>query len=327
VVSDSSLNYAEAMSIDQRLLLTIKLDGPLVDQHRLPLSEFARVTKQFRAALQDVATVLSGHGPSGQSGRVRKFIEQASDLYVVASPRPGSFVLELEVPSQLSEQEDLSLEMGPSLAERSVQSLVSGLGMLSDETEALPSGFDRGVLRAITPFRTSIAKGITDITFTTLHGSNGACEVRLDAERIDIAERLIKKPVRAQASAEGTLQMVDFKALECRIDRPPRPGVTCVFDEKDRDTVQNAIRQFVHVEGQGQFEPDQIEPSKIWVSSIKILYEELPFDPQVFWKKPQIEKLAADPSVLPFRLPSHLDDPWRDDDEAALLIAAIEDED
>lgn len=315
------------MPVDSQLRLTIKLDGPLVDKHRLPLSEFARVTKQLRAALQDVATVLSGHGPSGQSGRTRRFIEQASDLYVVASPRPGSFVLELEVPQQFPEREGLPLDAGPSLAERSVQSLVTGLSVLSDETETLPDGFDRGVLKAITPFRQSITKGITEITFASSNGTKDRSEVKLNADRIDIAERLIKKPVIAQASAEGTLQMVDFKALECRIDRPSRPGVVCFFDEKDRDTVQTAIRQVVHVNGQGQFEPNQTEPSKIWVSSIEVLYEELPFDPQLFWRKTGIDAATIDSKVVPFKLPSNLDDPWRDDDEAALLIAAIENDD
>jgi hypothetical protein len=311
------------MPNQNHMRVTIKLDGPLVDQHRLPLSEFMRVTRQFQRALQDVAIVLSGHGPSGHGGRSKKFIEEATDLNVVAAPRAGSFILELEVPPpRTTAQEGLPIELDAQLGEHAVESLISGLAALTEEAVSLPTGFDPGVLKAIVPFRTSMKKGVTDIAFTSRGGHHEA-EAHLNAERVDLVSRLIKRPIRAHAVAEGTLQMVDFKSLQCRIDRPPRPGVLCFFEERDRDAVQRAVRQFVRVEGDGEFEGGQTEPSKLDVASIAVLYEALPFDPQAFWQTTRAAELA-DSTAPGFNLPGDVaDDPWRDDEEAAQLIAAI----
>jgi hypothetical protein len=304
--------------------LTINLDGPLVETHRLPLSELARVARQFHVALQDVATVLSGFGPSGHGGRAKKFIEEATDLRVIAPPRAGSFVLELEVPPHRdATQEGLPMELGSDLGERAVDALVLGIASLRDDAEALPEGFDPGVLKAIVPFRTSMKKGLTNITFAS-KGPHTSATAHLDAERVDIAARLIKRPVVAHATVEGMLEMVDFRSLQCRVDRPSRPGVLCTFEERDRDVVRSAVRQFVRVEGQGHFEAGQTEPSKIDVASIAILYEALPFDPQAFWRTRDLETLVT-AQARPFEMSrGAADDPWRDDDEAARLIAAIE---
>jgi hypothetical protein len=206
------------------------------------------------------------------------------------------------------------------LGERSVETLVSGLRELTDATETLPAGFDPGVLKALLPFRTSIKRGIVDIAFA-ITGQDAPNESHLNAEKVDVAARLIERPIRAHGSASGTLEMVDFKSLQCRIDRPPLPSVLCTFDEKERDTVQAAVRQFVHVEGEAEFDPGSTEPSRIWVASIDVLYEALPFDPQSFWQVSRNADLVAHA-----RAPiagEEEDDGWRDDEEAARLIDAI----
>jgi hypothetical protein len=308
------------------LRISVKLEGPLVENHRLPLSEFTRITRQLRVSLRDVAMVLTEYGPSGRSGSVPKFIEEATDLRVVGSPRKGSFEIEFEVPTaaaQKSAQEALEFDV-PALAERTVEAFVEGLEVLHDELEELPPGFDRGVLQAVTPFRTSMRRGVRTISLSTTNGKKkGGTQTQLDADKVKVIERLIKKPIRAHAAATGLLQMVDFSRLEFRIDRPGLPSIKCFFDERDRDRVQGAVRQVVHVSGEGEFAPEEREPSKISVASFDVLYEELPFDPAAFWK--EREDITAAPSVPTFRLPRGLDDdPWRNDEEAAELIAAIE---
>jgi hypothetical protein len=119
--------------------------------------------------------------------------------------------------------------------------------------------------------------------------------------------------------------MVDDATLECRVERPPSVSVTCFFDEKDRDVVWKAGkgRKFVRAVGEGEFHPGEKEPRKVWASSIEVLYEALPFDPAVFWQTRSIEDLAtaARPATSSLADPS---DPWRNDDEADALIAAIE---
>jgi len=306
------------------LRLTLTLDGPLVRDHRLPLSELLRIGTQLRNSLRDVAIVLSHHGPSGTAGRSKKVIEESVDLRVVAGPRVGSFALDLEVPPESPPaQEQLAADLGPTLTERAVVALLTGLETLSDDSEQLPSGFDRGVLRAIVPFGPALRKGLTEIALST--PANGQTQTaKITAAKVDVAERLIKKPIKGEAAAQGVLQMVDFGSLEFRIDRPPLPSVVVYFDEKHRDTVHAAVRQFVRIAGEGQFEPDANEPAKIWASSIEVLYETLELDVNAFWREADLETLARDQGVAVYSVPSEIEsDPWRDDDEAAALIQTI----
>lgn len=312
------------MAETKPLTLSLKLDGPLVEEHRLPLSELLRVGKQLRDSLRDVAVVLTHHGPSGTAGRAKKAIENSIDLRVVAGPRQGSFVLELETPTEVAQDQDpLPTDLGPALAERTVVTFLDGLEALDEESDHLPAGFDRGVLRAVVLFRTALKKGVTEIALRSSH--NGSTNTaKITSERLDVADRLIKKPIKAEAVAEGVLQMVDFGSLECRIDRPDLPGISVYFDEKERDRVHEAVRQYVRVTGEGQFEPDRNEPTKIWASSIEVVRESLQLDVRAFWRDADIAQLADEQSAVTYALPASLDtDPWRNDDEAAALIKAI----
>jgi hypothetical protein len=153
---------------DAPVRLTLKLEGPLVEEHRLPLSELQRIARHLRGTLRGIAMVLTDYGPSGHGGRVKKFIEESVDLRVVGSPRKGSFTLEMELPPDAPpEQAALLQSVGPRLGERSVLAFINGLEALSDETEKLPVGYDRGVLQAIEGFRQTLRRGVSDIVLST----------------------------------------------------------------------------------------------------------------------------------------------------------------
>jgi hypothetical protein len=309
------------------LRLRVKLEGPLVEQHRLPLSELQRLARQLRGALRSIAVVLTDYGPSGQGGRVKRFIEDSVDLRVVGSPRAGSFELELELPPDAPpEQAELLDGVGPRLGERSVRAFVSGVEALSDDTARLPDGFDHGVLRVVEGFQQTLGRGVDDILFATSDQVEHP-PVRLDRSRVEVAKRLIKRPHRAHAVVEGSLRMVDDDTLECRVETPGAASVTCYFEENDRDVVWDAGhgRKWVRVSGEGEFFPGESRPRRLRATSIMVTHEALPFDPNVFWADKPLEALAEEQRVEPFQ-PSPLDDPWRDDAEARALIAAIHEE-
>jgi hypothetical protein len=314
------------MSGSDPVVLTVKLDGPLVSEHRLPLSELLRVGKQLRDSLRDVAVVLAHQGPSGTAGRAKKSIEAAVDLRVVGGAKRGSFVLELETPPESpGEQAELPVEMGPRLSRQAIVALIDGLDELHDGIEHLPIGFDRGVLRAIVPFRTTLSKGLTAINLS-VEGPDTRKTTAITSERVDLVKRLIDSPFKAQATVEGVLQMVDFGSLECRVDRPPLPSVSVYFSEHERDKVHEAVRQVVRVSGEGEFEPGSDQPSKVWAAEIQVLYEALELDVDAFWEEKGIDQLAAEQHASRYQLPKDVDeDSWRDDDDAAALIATIRD--
>lgn len=309
----------------QPLRLTLKLDGPLVAEHRLPLSELLRVGKHLRDSLRDVAVVLTHHGPSGTAGRSKREIEQAADLRVIGAPRAGSFALDLEAPPiDVQAQAGLPGDMGPTLSEQAIVAFVDGLEALSDEDEDLPIGFDRGVLRAVVPFNTALKKGLTEISLMTSKNGKPRHAATITPAKVQVVQRLIRQPVTADALVEGVLQMVDFGSLACRIDRPPLPSVSVSFEEKHRDLVHQAVRQVVRVAGEGRFEPNSNEPSSIRASSIEIIFESLELDVNAFWEQKSLSMLAKEQGTPRFSIPSGFEsDPWRDDDAAAQLIEAI----
>lgn len=309
----------------QPLQLNLRLVGPLVEDHRLPLSELQRVATIVRGTLRSVALVLTDEGTGLQSGRVKRYIETSVDLEIVGAPRAGSFCLDLEVPETPErEQAGLDVDAGSHLGERAVTALVSGLNALNDETVQLPEGFDRGVLQAVERFRNTLSRGVESIELRT--SSNGSPEgfATIDADRVALVRTLVSRPVRAHATAEGTLRMVDDASLECRLERTPRPSVSCFFDERDRDVVWEAAknRKHVRVLGDGEFMPGEDWPRRLWVTSITTVSEALPFDPEVFWGRRSIDELADEQDVSVFQ-PRRPDDAWRDDDEAAALIEAL----
>jgi hypothetical protein len=296
------------------LRLTLKLEGSLVEEHRLPLSELQRIARHLRGTLRSIAVVLSDYGPSGQGGRVKKFIEESVDLRVVGSPREGSFALELELPPDAPpEQAELVKSVGPRLGERSVRAFIQGLEALSDDTERLPEGYDRGVLQAIEGFGQTLRRGVSDIVLAT-SDDPARPAVRLDRSRLDVTKRLVKRPHRSHAVVEGSLRMVDDDTLECRVETPGAASVTCDFEEKDRDIAWEAGhgRKYVRVYGEGEFFPGEPRPRRLWAASIVVTHEALPLDSGLFWADKSLGELANEQSVERFH-PASLDDPWRDE--------------
>lgn len=234
-------------------------------------------------------------------------------------------MLELEAPEAAQPpQVELMEDWGPGLADRAIEALITGLDDLDEGSAQLPDGFDRGVLRAVTGFAQTFTKGVDEIILTATREADYEHVAHLSRDRIAVARRLIRRPVRAQTSLEGTLRMVDDRTLECRVERPPATSVVCFFEEKDRDVVWEAgtARKFVRIIGEGEFVPGDPDPRRILASSIRVLYEELPFDADRFWRNVDIATLANEQRGS---RPDHVAkaEDWFDDDEADALISAI----
>jgi hypothetical protein len=88
--------------------------------------------------------------------------------------------------------------------------------------------------------------------------------------------------------------------------------------------VHEAVRQYVRVIGEGEFEAGQADPAKVDATSIEVLYESVPLDPKAFMTTHTVASLVQGRDIKVFRAQIDTDDPWRNDDEADALIAAIE---
>ena len=274
--------------------LTLRLAGRAVDQGRLPLSELVRVSSRLQTALKHVATVIATSRPSGGFGRLPKAIEEVTDLRIIAPPRPGSFVLELQLPDPPPELPEVlpGMEVERTLGERALGALVAGLQQVSDETQRLPEGFDYGVLRTVSQVDTAFKRGVDSVELSLNGAAPQPLLARLDRSRVQAAKKLVRRPLVGQLTVEGLLRMVDLDTLEFRVDRPGFPGVSCFFPEKLRDGVVSALDQPVRVTGEAEFLPND-QPKRLDVRDFAPLHEVMGVDAQLFWEHMTLDDLLA----------------------------------
>ena len=304
--------------------LRIRLEGGPADEGRLPLSELLRVGRQVHGLVRDVATVLLAR-PVGRPGRVQGFIERATALDVIASPSPGSFVLDLELqpePPRLDDELE-GLELEPDLGRRALDHLVSGLAALDEKTTTLPPGFDRVVLKEVEKLRPTLRTGITAVTLE--RPEHEPSRARIDAERLAAASRLIREPVTGPAVAEGKLEMVDRAKLACRIGRFDRPSIACSFPDRMREQVGAALGKHVRIAGEGRFSPESNEPDRVEVESVQVIaiQERLDIEVDAFARQQSVPELAEQQTIHSadrFLTGGRLD--WMDDEEAAEFLSA-----
>lgn len=73
----------------------VRLHGPAVQEHSVPVRKTMRVLGALQDALSAVAAALRNE-PAGLRGRLPDFARMATELRLVAEPVPGSVVLKLE---------------------------------------------------------------------------------------------------------------------------------------------------------------------------------------------------------------------------------------
>ncbi len=319
--ADIELIYAAPVS-DARHHVTLALDGGPAAEHRVAVTDLLTVAGGVQTALRNVAAVLVQQ-PSGQGGRKLKSIEATTELQVVAQPRQSSFALDLELaPTQPFLGGE---QLFPGIGDAALEALIDGLKALSEDRDTLPPGFDRGVLRNVAAIGKVFRKGYTHVDLG-LNGGAPPRSARLDGERVDVVKKLIAKPLRAQASIEGVLQMVDLGArpLECRVDRPYLSSVVCLIPNEWEPEVRAAHGRRVRVEGEGEFEPQSNEPKRIEVARLVLLPDVPGIDRQEFRRAQNWQELALERKAQPIRNPATLAaDVFEDDDELDAFLTTL----
>jgi hypothetical protein len=259
------------------------------------VTDLLTVAGQLQIALRNVAAVLA-QMPSGRGGRKVQEIEAATQLDFVASPRRGSFEVELElaqVPPTLDSDEF------PLVGDLALEALVDGLRSFMDG-EPLPRGFDRGVLKNVAAIGRVFTKGYTEVELQ-LNGAAAPRSARLDGERVRVARKLIRGPLRGQATVEGVLQMVDLAGdpLKCRVDRPYLASVVCHMPKEWKTQVLEAHGRRVRIEGVGEFPPQAKEPKLIEATRLVLLPEVPGIDREEFRRTHTWRGLAAARGAAP----------------------------
>lgn len=248
---------------EQRSHLRLRLEGGPADRHRVSLNDLTLIASGVQTAVRNVGAVLVGQATGG-GGRKLGWIEQATELVLVAPPTAGSVSLDLELASDAP-----TLDVGPSdLGSDALAALVSGLAEMSPG-RPLPRGFDPGVLKALGTMSPVFRKGYTNIGLT-LGSGQAAARADVTATRLRTTRELMLGPIFAPTKVEGVLIAVDLAGdpLTCRLDRPFLKSVTLLIPRELREIVKGLIEQDVHVDGLGEFAPGAEHPRRIEVREL-----------------------------------------------------------
>ena len=251
---------------DQGKHLKLRLDGGPADHHRVSLNDLTTIAQGVQAAVRNVGAVLAGQ-TTGRGGRKLGWIEQATELELVASPHEGSVELDLELAdgAPTLEVEPEFSDLGP----LALSTFVDGLQCLGTD-EPLPRGFDPGVLKALTSLAPIFSKGYRSLELAI--GSNGTTRrSEITRQRISVVREITARPLSAPASVDGVLIAVDLAGdpLTCRIDRPFLPSVTCLIPREMRGIVKDLIERQIHAEGVGEFDSGAEQPKRLTVEVLR----------------------------------------------------------
>lgn len=301
--------------------LNVKLIGPAVESHRIPVDQFAFFTGQIQSAVQRIGLILSGRQNSIQPGRTPKKLSDSCALDVVAL-NAGS----LEVCFDLHEHPALPID---TLGIQAMDCLVEGMAKITDDglNGNYPKGFDKGVLLALRETGKLLSQGINEIQY--LRGSNGLRAVY----NTSVHERIvnyIQSPVINTCTIEGLLLMGDFKVgkMVCRIHPSVGPAINCTFEEEQRDAILAAMTCRVRALGEATILNNEMKKFKIADIEIVEFKSEAPSaiidGTDFFERKIEIDQLAQEQGVVACSsFENLLGNFWPDEEKADEFLEAV----
>lgn len=304
-----------------RAPLTVRMEGPAADRHRILLQDLVLFGQHLQTAIDRVARLLTGQRASVQAGRPPPAIKTACSLEVVEL-RGGSVTMVCDLPAQ--SQPTLFYDLG----EEALARFVQGVEVLARGQDAMPKGFDAGVLLALRESGKLLDHGIDRISFEfeTRGRRSASCYTRLVHERV-VAR--IQAPVENRRTLEGRLLMGDLKETgrRCRVHPPVGKPVECVFGEVQKDAVLAALTRYVRLVGEATEAEGEIRLFRI--EDLEVLNrdetEGITEGTETFFDaSTSLQALAAQQGVAPVAdFEALLGDFWPPEETADQFIATV----
>ncbi len=286
-------------------LLKIRFEGEAVGEAKISVAHLLRFLTNFNKALQRMGRVLTGDSESVRRGPQPSNIkdEVALDLVLLTHGSPAA-VLGFE--RRQREQSIPGLDLGLEILEKAM----TGLSAVQGPDEALPSGYDAGVLMAWRDVGVLFSQKIKKIEFTLNHRQHPVTTEFTPQGFTRIQER-IKGPQINIRTLEGRLLMADFKehGTRCRVHPSAGEPVLCLFDEEQKDAVLENILQYVRIVGEAKEDPISGKITSIEIHDIEQLDDRqdqaadlLPQGTPIsrnFWESPTLDELAQAQNVKP----------------------------
>jgi hypothetical protein len=286
---------------DSSKYLTIRFEGPEVGPGRMRLDDFIQAAREFSSCAKRVAMVLQ-QTPSTVKGRRPEELIKAVSLDIVGFSQGSPAAV-----AYLERSGNQMLFGGVDFGEQTYQALIEGIEMAARLENALPPGFDLGVLMKLRDIGKLFNRGVNRVEFTLNHRPLPV-RASFDVEKCDQIRHRIEQPEAQRQAIEGRLLMADFKETgrQLRVHPTVGPAMTCKFPESLSSEVEECIRRFVRVTGRMQYHPTG-EPQYLEVTDIepvedpgalKSTFEE-PNWSYSFWENPSAEEYARRQGVEP----------------------------
>lgn len=292
---------------EQNPLLKIRFEGKAVGPGKISVSHLLRFLPNLNKALQRTGRVLQGASESVRRGQPPRNIksEVALDL-VLLTPGSPAAVLGFERRQEVASFSEM--DFGLEILEKAFGGLEA---VQKDEAvEALPTGYDTGVLMAWRDAGVLFSQGIDKIEFTLNHREK-AVQASFTPNGVARIQERIKGPQVNIRTIEGRLLMADFKehGTRCRVHPSAGDPVLCLFDEEQKDEVLEDILQYVRIVGEAKEDPISQKITSIKIHDIERLEDRqdeaadlLPQGTPIsrtFWESPTLEELARSQNVQP----------------------------
>lgn len=286
-------------------LLQIRFDGEAIGPGKIPVSHLMRFLGNLNKALQRTGRVLQGEADSVRRGPQPHSVkdEVALDL-VLLTPGSPSAVLGFE-----RRQTELSLP-GMDIGMDIFEKVLTGLSNVQGAEEAMPPGYDTGVLMAWRDAGILFQQGVNSIQFTLNHRATPLV-TQFTPQGFERIQKRIQGPQTNIRTIEGRLLMADFKehGTRCRVHPSVGDPVLCLFDDEKKDEVLENILQYVRIVGEAKEDSVTKKITSIKIHDIErledredVAAELLPRGTPIssdFWQSPTLEELALSQDVRP----------------------------
>ncbi len=288
--------------------LVVKVTGPQIHTGRMPIPELLILCQHVQSAVERQAEALEGRRTLRPGPTIQKVVAECT-LELVSLGK-GSAVLGFE---PANDQRDL-----PHVRTRALEAI----GGVVDSIDALGKGRDR----EIDPGVLDSLKGLGDVLkgrrvktlqlSAAVAGQRKRLRATFNANVYKKVEKRLRPPTTRPVSVDGVLEMADFKPGDhkCRLHPNLGPMVLCTFGANLADQVYAVLRQPVHVEGKGTFNPHTGRLESVVLKCVE------PLNPLVvnsgsFFTGWTLDQLAQMQAVDPLRDPKVLSGGWPDDED------------
>ncbi len=295
--------------------LTVRIEGPAVRASRMRLEDFLRLGSDLTRAVHRVGLVLAGHDDSRASGRPPEYLKESLQLDIVGfthGSEAAKALFERTSRQHLIEAAD----PGGEAFDCFVQGLEAGL-----DGDALPRGYDTGVLMAVRNLGTLFDRGVENILFS-LDSREKPLRASYDEAKRRRVQARIHRPDQNIRTVEGRLMMADFNETgrRIRVEPPVGPRIPCTFDEALEETVHESLRRFVQVTGVAETDPTSGQLKSMHLTDLVQLSERPSGMSDAaslggsFWERPTIDGLAEAQEVAPPTSLEELEGGWPEDE-------------